>query len=172
MTIRTNAALQTLFADNTSGAISPQDLRDFLDSIMGVYGSVVIVEGSTGQAVSAATVEQLTEWTADGISNGTTPAFATDQITVDNAGDYNVFFQISFNGITGAVFEFHLYKNGSPVSPAVGCHRKTANTDVGSASFGCQITLAATDIMSIWVESDGNGTFTAIDCQFTLTRIA
>jgi hypothetical protein len=32
-TIRNEAALQTLFADNTTGDISPQDLRDFLVSV-------------------------------------------------------------------------------------------------------------------------------------------
>src|SRR3989304_3791892 len=33
-TIRQLAALQALLADNTGGAISPQDLRDFLVSVM------------------------------------------------------------------------------------------------------------------------------------------
>lgn len=41
-TIRTEAALQTLFADNTSGAISAQDLRDMLVSVP----SLAITEGN------------------------------------------------------------------------------------------------------------------------------
>ena len=35
-TIRALSALQTLFADNTTRAISEQDLRDFLVSVLGV----------------------------------------------------------------------------------------------------------------------------------------
>jgi hypothetical protein len=38
-TIRTLAALQTLLANNTSHDISPQDLRDFLVSVRGVWTS-------------------------------------------------------------------------------------------------------------------------------------
>ena len=171
MTIRTNAALQTLFADNTTGAISPQDLRDFLDSIMGVYGGVLITSGVTGQVLVAATPEQLTEWTADGESNGATPAFASNQITIDNAGVYAVFFQISFEGITGSTFDFSVYKNGSPLSPVIDCERKTANTDVGSASMTAHLTLAAADVLTIEVESSGNGTMVALDAHFLVNRI-
>ena len=169
MTKRTKAALDILFADNSAGAISPEDLRDFLDSIMGVYGSIVIEAGSTGQTIASGVAEQLTEWTADGISNGVTPAFATDQITINHDGDYEIFFQISFQGINGVVFKYTLYKNGSALPPS--CQRKTANTDVGSESFLCQIALVATDVLSIWVEGDGSGTFTAVETQFAVRRI-
>ena len=34
-TIRTKSALQTLLADNVAGDISPQDIRDFLVSVIG-----------------------------------------------------------------------------------------------------------------------------------------
>ncbi len=48
-TLRTLSALLALLADNTSGAISPQDLRDFLVSVAGYrYGRAV----STGQALT------------------------------------------------------------------------------------------------------------------------
>jgi hypothetical protein len=171
MTIRTNAALQTLFADNTAGAISPQDLRDFLDSIMGVYGSIVLASGVTGQTLATDTPEQLTEWTADGLSNGMTPAFGSDQITIDNSGDYEVAFQASFDGTTGETFLFTLYKNGSPLSPILGCRRKTGTADVGSCSFIGQVALVATDILSIWIESDAAGTPVVRDAQLTVKRL-
>jgi hypothetical protein len=48
-TVRVLSALQTLLADNTNRAISPQDLRDFLVSAVGdQYGRAV----STGQALT------------------------------------------------------------------------------------------------------------------------
>lgn len=172
MTIITNAALQTLFADNTTGAISPADLRDFLDSIMGVYGGILITSGVTGQVLVAATPEPMTEWTGDGESNGATPAYLTDNITILHAGVYTVFFQISFEGITGATFDFSVYKNGSPLSPVIDCERKTANTDVGSASMSAHLTLAVNDILTIEVESSGGGTMTALDSHFLVQRIA
>ena len=171
MTIRTNAALQTLFADNTTGAISPQDLRDFLDSVMGVYGSILLTSGSTGQTVANGVPEKMTEWSSNGVNVGCTPAFGSNQITIDNAGVYEIAFQMSFDGVTGDTFQFTLYNNGSPVSPVLGCRRKTGTADVGSCSFIGQLTLAATDTLSIWVESDANGTPVWRDAQMTVKRI-
>jgi hypothetical protein len=172
MTIKTHTELTALFADNTSGDISPQDLRDFLDSIMSVYGAIFVSAGVTGQVIASGVPEQLTEWTHDGSANGVTPAFASDQITIDNDGVYAVNFAISFAGITNCVFQFTMYKNGSPMSPVLGAQRKTGNTDVGSCGFNCQVSLVDGDIISIWVEGDQNGTFTAVDCQLTIHRIA
>jgi hypothetical protein len=171
MTIRTHAALTSLFADNITGDISPQDLRDFLDSIMGVYGSINITGGSTGQALGSATPELMTEWTHDGVSNGSTPAFATDNITIDNAGVYEVNFACSFEGLTGSIFQFYLRKNGSLTSPAIGVHRKTGNTDVGACGFTGQLTLAAADILTVWVESSGVGSPVWIESNLAVKRI-
>lgn len=49
-TVRTLAALQTLFANNTSGDISPQDLRDFLVSavLQDVNGVLTLAGSQTG----------------------------------------------------------------------------------------------------------------------------
>lgn len=43
-TVRSLSALQTLLADNTSGDISPQDLRDFLVSVYPITGSNLMIE--------------------------------------------------------------------------------------------------------------------------------
>lgn len=53
-TERTRAALATLYADNTAGDISAQDLRDFLVSVNTTMGPAVAVTGTT-----TATVGQL-----------------------------------------------------------------------------------------------------------------
>jgi hypothetical protein len=171
MTIRTNAALQTLFADNITGAISPQDLRDFLDSIMGVYGAIFVSAGVTGQTIVSGVPEQVSEFTHDGAASGVTPAYGSNQITIDNTGIYAVNFNMSFQGITNCTFEFSMYKDGSPMSPVLGAQRKTGNTDVGSCGFNCQVSLVAAEVLTIWVEGDQNGSFTANDCQFTVHRI-
>ena len=48
-TIRTRASLLTLLADNATGDISANDVRDFLVSTFGVYGAIYIKDGSTAQ---------------------------------------------------------------------------------------------------------------------------
>jgi hypothetical protein len=171
MTIRTHTALTALFADNITGDISPTDLRDFLDSIMGVYGSIGLGDGSTGQALASGVNEQMTEFLHDGVANGVTPAFGSNQITIDNAGVYAVSFNCSFEGVTGVIFQFELYKNGSAVVPHISAHRKTGNADVGSCGFTDNLTLAAADILTVWVEADGNGTPVWVESQFAVHRI-
>lgn len=56
-TQRTKSALATLLADNTSGAISPQDLRDLMESLHFSFGSLYI---STPAETSIA---NQNEWT-------------------------------------------------------------------------------------------------------------
>jgi hypothetical protein len=170
MTIKTKAQLDTLFADNSTGAISEADLRDFVDSIMGVYGSIVFEANAVTQTVASGVPEQLTEWTGDGISNGTTPAYASDQITIDHTGIYQVSFQASFQGLATKIQEFELRVDGAVTG--VKCHRYTSAADVGSCSFTCQISLTAAAVLSIWVEVDGAGAITVEEAQFTVHRIA
>ena len=167
--IRTKTELLALAAIGVASGISAQDLRDMLVSILGCYGGIKIVAGSTGQATVAATPEVMTEWTDDGISNGTTPAEASNQITIDNAGDYEVHFDCSFQGVTNSVFQFELYKDGSPTGMA--SERKAGNTDVGNCGFEDNITLAAAEVLTIWVEGSINGTFTATEAHFKVKRI-
>lgn len=76
-TPRTEAALATLFADNTAGGITPQNLRDFLASIMGV---------SAGTPVDA--IKGTTVWM---------PAIATPSAPALNSG--NMFTRLSGNNI-------------------------------------------------------------------------
>lgn len=168
-TIRTTAALIALLTDNTTGDISPQDMRDLLVSVHGVYGGIVTQGGSTAQTIVSGVPEPLENFTANTPASGTTPAFATDQITIDNAGVYEIAFQISFAGITNCVFNWRLAIDA--VVGNIGCDRKTSNTDVGSASFVCQVTLAAAEVLTMSVEGDQNGNFTMTESQFQVKRI-
>jgi hypothetical protein len=171
MTIRTNAQLQALLADNTAGDISPQDIRDFLDSVMGVYGSIGIGDGVAGQTLATDTPEKMTEWTHNGVANGMTPAFAADEITILHDGVYHVTFNVSFQGTTGETFQFVLRKDNVEVVPHISMHRKTSSADVGSGGIADNLTLVAGDVLSIWVESDAAGTPVWVESQLSAHRI-
>ena len=169
MTIRTNAELQTLFADNITGAISPQDLRDFLDSIMGVYGSMVIQGGSTSQTFASGVPEVMTEWTADGLANGMTPAYASDKMTVVHTGIYKIDFFCSFAGNNPIVNQFELRVDN--VATGMQFDRKTTSSDVGSGAFSGIISLTAGEELTIWFTGDGASNFTAQEAALTAHRI-
>lgn len=172
MTIRTKAELDALFADNTSGNISPQDLRDFLDTTMGGYGSISCHEGSTAQVLAAGVAEQLTEFTANGISNGTTPDYTGNDITIDYTGIYDIQFNVSFEGISTAVQDFLLYVDGAHPALAPHSKRKTANNDVGFCAFTGQLSLTAGEVLSIWIDSDTSGSIVLVESHFLVRRIS
>lgn len=163
--------LQGLLADNSVGAISPQDLRDFLVTALGVYGSLSCFEASTQQD-NPDTGAKLTCFTANGNANGTTPDHTDDSITINVAGNYDVFFQCSFSGTNAAEVRFRLRVDA--VEQSFGCTRRLGvGGDIGSASFiAAGITLAAAEVITVYVEMDGaTDDLTVGDAQLTVRMV-
>lgn len=169
-TPRTFAELVTLFADNTSGAISPEDLRDFLVSSQGGYGMIGTATESTGQATVAATPTKLTEWNNgatgfNGASQDTTPDFASSELTVAVAGVYLVQASLYFN-LSGTIPHntvFSIYVNAAfPGSPN-GIRAAMDNFDAlenHAVHLSGIITLAASATLSVFLSSEaGSDTF-------------
>jgi hypothetical protein len=69
-TIRDRAAVIALLADNTSGDISPQDLRDFLVSTWGLYGALSFYNKSATQSLNT-TPATIVAFDTTGGSDGT-----------------------------------------------------------------------------------------------------
>ena len=175
-TIRTKTELLALAPIGTAGAISAQDLRDMLVSILGCYGAMGFTNNANTQAIALDTPEVLTGddgasmWVA-GVSDGitVTPALGTQGITIVTAGVYEISLHVSFQGVATKIHEFFLYKDG--VTTGVSCRRYTSSNDVGSCSFSAFLTLAAAEVLTIWVEGTGNGNIVIEECQFTVRRI-
>lgn len=171
-TIRTKAELLALLADNTTGDITPQDIRDMLVSLMGVYGGIKIVDGITAQSGITPTPETLTGWEVNSPSNGVSPDYSTGQITVDHDGVYLVTAQVSFSGTLNTTFTVHVRIDG--VEQDEGLHRKMGTGgDVGSASLMAIISLSEGNVLTLYVQSDAGGgaSMTPVDAQFMITRI-
>ena len=143
----------------------------------GVYGSIYVEEGSAAQSVQTATVEIIDAFnTADGANgnaNGVTPAKASNKITIDNAGEYMVACQCSFQGGANVSWEMHGYINGVKADQLC-AHRKTPTNDVGSMSFVGSATIAAAQDVDIRISHSGGGDvdFTVIDAQLFVWRIS
>lgn len=169
-TVRSLTALLALFADTDTEDIAPQDVRDFIVSAIGGYGSLSVFEGSTQQD-NPDTGAKLTCWTTNGEASGATPSHSDDQITIDVDGTWDIAFQASFSGTLNSTVKFRLRKNGTELN--FGCTRKLGNIDVGSASFiSCGVPLVATDILSIYVEMDGaTDDITIVDAQLRVHRV-
>lgn len=74
-TVRTLSALQTLLADNTTGTISPQDLRD---AVISALGHLFVAATSTGITLDDDDIVVLATGGAGGITL-TLPAVAAAQ---------------------------------------------------------------------------------------------
>lgn len=172
-TIRDRTTLLTLLADNTSRDISPQDLRDMLVSVHGVYGGLYVQDGSTAQTGVDTTPTKMTGWAGNLPAAGTTPDHTDDSITIGTDGIYIALCQVSFSGTISVTFEAHLRIDD--VEQVEGFHRKLGTGgDVGSASFVALKSLSADEVLTVYIESDSGGgaSFTPMDAQLVVFRVA
>lgn len=172
-TIRSRAALLTLLADNSTGAISPQDLRDTVVSLHGVYGALYVADGATAQTGITTTPAKLTGFAANGPSAGATPDHTNDQLTVGTDGVYLVWFAVSATGTAATLFQFRL-RVGGVENNFGGRLEFNATPDEAQTSFVALVSLSAGDVLTVYVESDAGGgaSLTVHDASLVVFRVA
>lgn len=162
-TIRTLAELNAQFADNTSGVISPQDIRDLMVSLM-VHGEI----GSLAKAgITLGTGYQALDFDASGaIERGVTVDTANKWIVVPVAGKYELTLEVSFNGSNNTTYDFTVFKNpdGTPenIARIEDSERLVNAAMIGGVKVSCSLALAAGDKLQAGVRSNGSA--------FTLRR--
>jgi hypothetical protein len=136
------------------------------------YGGLYVQGASTAQTGLSGTPAKLTPFDTDALSANMTSAHASDDITADVDGVYEVDISISFAGSNNSTFHIELYLNGSPTG--FSGHRKiSTGGDVGSFGFHGRLALVATDVLSLYASSaDGGTSITVQDAQFMASRIA
>jgi len=173
-TIRTLAELNSLFADNTIGSISPQDIRDLMISqlVYGEIGSIAkssIVLSGTWQALDfnkkgvferGLNIDTVNKW--------------IDQIPVQMKAILSM--EVFFKGDVGEDYDFTVFKDpqGSPSSIIEmerlnGTILTAAQTPHHTWSVGVQ--LEAGDILQPAVRS-ANNNFELIFGLFRVQRLA
>jgi len=169
-TVRTRSALLTLLADNTSRDISPQDMRDVLVSVHGVYGGLYVQDGSTLENVTSAA--KMTGWAGNMASAGTTPDHTDDSIEVGTDGIYLIWHQMSCLTATASVtFQGHLRIDG--VEQVEGWHQKFgATSEENQVGFVALKSLSSGEKITVYLECSGVGTLTPVDAQLVCFRVA
>lgn len=156
-TIRTRSAIVALLPDNTSGDISPQDLRDFLVSVWSVYGALSVYNNASSQSFNT-TPSKVTAWAIETSGAGVTVSASTDDITINTDGVFKVqagLTLVSLNATTQ--YTFHIALNGVRVSGASASVEVQSANDVINLSIVHPVTCVSTDIISIYAESDDAG---------------
>jgi len=172
-TIRTETQILALLADNITGDISPQDMRDIIVSLS-VGGSMYVEDAAVTQVVGTS-FELMVLLDANGRSDGVTPDHTADSLTIDaNAdGEYVTHFDCTFSGTGSTEFDFHIRKNGLEVNGAGASKRKLGTGgDVGSMSMAGDLTLAEGDTVTVWIKADGSSKdFILSDGRLSIKRI-
>jgi len=143
----------------------------------GVYGEIYGADLSTAQGslgTTQAAIDFSTIGASDGISNEVTPNVANDRIDVVHAGNYRVHWEVSFSGTGNAIFKFHLRIGGVEQARAACVREIGTGGDVGNCGFDAMMTLAASDQLTIYVETDNGAdtdTMTIEDCHFNIERM-
>lgn len=157
-TQRDLAALQALLADNTSGDISPQDVRDMLVTVLGVYGEMLITDGATAQSSLSGTPAKMTGWDTDGVNNGVTPDSTTDNdLTITVTGKYLIWCNFSFTPDASEDYFFEIYVDGV----AITTNTLQCEVEANATPDKCQCTiigianLTATDLVTVYVSTTG-----------------
>ena len=169
-TLRTRAQLLALLADNITGEISAQDLRDMLVSVMGIYGIITMAANVTGQALTADTPAKLINWEADGLGIGCTPDFANSQITIDNTGVYRITAFVSLKSDSAALN----VKASIRVDGAVKALNEVSLDNAGgilTIPVVDVITVNATEIITVYLESDTTETIIVQSGQLAIKRV-
>lgn len=125
-----------------------------------IYGNIYSKDGSVAISTIGTTPKKLAAFTANGPYNGTTPDHTNDQITVLTAGDYYISFELTFATAAAGdagLYQYHLRVNGTE-NAALGLRKyQSGTTDTDSVGFHGVATLAANDVLTVYVESDEAG---------------
>lgn len=126
-----------------------------------VYGGIASKDGAIAIDTIGTTAKKLEVFTANEASNLTTPDHTNDQITVTVAGDYLVALQITLATATAGdagEYQVHLRVNGIEDATMGARQHMSGSNDVESITCQGIVTLAASDILTVYIESDDAGT--------------
>ncbi len=177
-TPRTLTDHQAAFADNSSGDIDAQALRDFLVSVLGCYGEMINDNsGTSGQTVNT-TESKLTQWTTNGASNGgVTPDKTTNRrITVTLAGSYLVNLCMAFDlGASVKTLEIHLRQKtsgGTNVDQRIIVKNMVAADTAAVIGATAIFTCSANDVIEVYAKvTSGSCTMTIQAAQLVVRRV-
>lgn len=164
-TVRTLSELQTLFADNTTGAISPQDLRDFLVSVSPPHGTMYRNVAAATTIVTPGTYVKAAGTTTAGALNGfDMPADNRLRYTGAATKHFHLVVSASFT-MAGSndVIGLKMAKNGVPMDESVQRRKVGTGTDIGSTAIHADAVLATNDYIELWVTNETDSVAVTVD---------
>ena len=161
-TIRDRVAVLALLADNTSGDISPQDLRDLAVSTWGLYGAISFYGKSATQSLNT-TPATIVAYDTTGGNDGCSVSTGSHNITISSDGVWMVEAHMTLTAFnSGTLYSFHIAKNGTRIPGASAAIKTADTTDYKVVSMALTASFVNTDIITVQGESDAGGGQTVI----------
>lgn len=162
------AALAGL-ANNTSGDISPQDVRNLGVTLHAGVGQIYVPASAAASVTIAGTVNyvEVTEpvWSLSSGAYLFDESDGNGRLTYTGEGPVTaiVTCSISFRGNAGHIIHLRIGKNAATLESAEAI-RKLGNTgDVGSTGLSTTLSLVTGDYISLWVRNESSATNVTMD---------
>lgn len=169
-TIRSLSDLNNLFADNTQGVISPQDIRDLMVSLM-VHGE--IGSGAKTAITINGTFAVLDFTLAGVVGRGITADTVNKRLSgVPVVLKPQIDFELDFNGATNTTYEAAVFVNGVQNLRLTAQDRIVSAAQIGHIRMSSSIQVQAGDFIDARIRSlSGTPTFTLLRGVLRLRRI-
>lgn len=160
-TQRSKSELDTFFADNVTGLITPAQLRDFMESCSPSFGGLRLTDPGVATTLTAANT-----WTK--CANATTfdQGYRFAQST-NNQLQYQgrvtsvmrVQAVLSVTVLAAAqVLDFAFYKNGVQIPVSLLRMKVTTSGDIASVSLQAFISMVTNDYIELWCQNETSAT--------------
>ena len=168
MTIKSLSEIQAALADNQVRGITPQDLRDFANSVIGIAGTLYATN---------ATVNVTNAWTPFAFftnsidTKGVTPDTDNGLFTLDAGagGVYKVEASLCIDSAIDGEISIALVKNGA-LTPYVSTYSVMAGKKLAFPLSGTG-DLADGDTIGLGIKASGNATITLVHGSLIVTRV-
>ena len=155
-TIRTLDAIVALFADNTAGDISEQDIRDLVVSLAPGHGMLYLVTPAANVLSDTTTWVQVGgAFTLSGSAYNWAET-AEGQLHYDSAGDRDAHVTASLTCTSASnsqILEFAIALNGTPVTGSAILHKTGTGSDVISISLTAHVDVSDGDYVSLMLRN-------------------
>lgn len=159
-TQRTIAAVMALLADNTSAAISPQDLRDAIESLRPRFGRIYVLPAGSAAVVIPDTTNYVEvtspTWTLDANALDVDESDGNGKLTYTGVADVvaTVTAHLSLTSASNnQEIHFRLAKNGTTLAETETLHKVLQGADPISVSLETIVPLSTGDHLSIAVRN-------------------
>lgn len=164
-TVKTVTQLQALLADNTSGDISPQDVRDFLVSCAPPYGAMSrLVAAATAVAVPGTYYKAAGTTVLGNASNFDMPV--DNRLRYTGAASKHMHIVVSASFTTAGVnniIGLKVAKNGVLLDDSIQRRKVGTGSDIGSTAVHADAQLVTNDYLELWLTNETDTDAVTID---------